>query len=90
MVGKVVVTAQTEFPANPHDDVVEVVSRLIRFDTTNTGEPETTRGEAECAQWVAERLAEVGYLPQYVDPCPAGPRAVSRIHDSPFSAVSIR
>ncbi|MGZ4530629.1 MAG: M20/M25/M40 family metallo-hydrolase [Mycobacterium sp.] len=67
MVGKVVVTAQTEFPTNPSDDVVEVVSRLIRFDTTNTGESETTRGEAECAQWVAEQLAEVGYSPQYVE-----------------------
>ena len=60
-------TAQTEFPTNPSDDVVEVVSRLIRFDTTNTGESETTRGEAECAQWVAEQLAEVGYSPQYVE-----------------------
>ncbi|OBB96976.1 hypothetical protein A5781_14090 [Mycobacterium sp. 852002-30065_SCH5024008] len=67
MVGKVVVTAQTEFPNSPSDDVVEVVSRLIRFDTTNTGEPETTRGEAECAQWVAEQLAQVGYAPQYVE-----------------------
>ncbi|OBF06725.1 hypothetical protein A5730_13165 [Mycobacterium sp. ACS4054] len=67
MVGKVVVTDQTAFPAERSDDVVEVVSRLIRFDTTNTGEPETTRGEAECAQWVAEQLAQVGYLPQYVE-----------------------
>ncbi|OCB29856.1 hypothetical protein A5675_04840 [Mycobacterium malmoense] len=67
MVGKVVVTARTENPNDPNDDVVEVVSRLIRFDTTNTGEPETTRGEAECAQWVAEQLAQVGYLPQYVE-----------------------
>ncbi len=49
------------------DDVVEVVSRLIRFDTTNTGEPETTNGEAECAQWVAEQLAEVGYQPEYLE-----------------------
>src|SRR6202023_1036368 len=49
------------------DDVVEVVSRLIQFDTTNTGEPETTRGEAECAQWVAEQLAEVGYQPEYLE-----------------------
>ncbi|GAA4298655.1 M20/M25/M40 family metallo-hydrolase [Mycobacterium paraffinicum] len=60
-------TAQTEFPSSPSDDVVEVVSRLIRFDTTNTGEPETTRGEAECAQWVAEQLAQVGYAPKYVE-----------------------
>src|SRR5271166_5566221 len=67
VVGKVTVTGETEVPASPSDDVVEVVSRLIRFDTTNTGEPETTQGEAECAQWVAEQLREVGYLPQYVE-----------------------
>ncbi|MEB4211725.1 M20/M25/M40 family metallo-hydrolase [Mycobacterium sp. 94-17] len=57
----------TELPTNPGDDVVEVVSKLIRFDTTNTGEPETTKGEADCAQWVAEQLAEVGYAPHYVE-----------------------
>jgi acetylornithine deacetylase/succinyl-diaminopimelate desuccinylase-like protein len=61
------VTERTELSSNPGDDVVEVVSRLIRFDTTNTGEPETTRGEAECANWVAEQLQEVGYLPQYIE-----------------------
>ena len=60
-------TVETEVPDNPSDDVVEVVSRLIRFDTTNTGEPETTQGEAECARWVAEQLAEVGYQPQYLE-----------------------
>lgn len=70
MVGKEVVTIQSgasEVTANPSDDVVEVVSTLIRFDTTNTGEPETTKGEAECAQWVAEQLAAVGYAPHYVE-----------------------
>ena len=60
-------TLETGVPGNPSDDVVEVVSRLIRFDTTNTGEPETTQGEAECAQWVAEQLADVGYRPEYVE-----------------------
>ncbi|BBZ52238.1 M20/M25/M40 family metallo-hydrolase [Mycobacterium heidelbergense] len=54
-------------PTDPGDDVVEVVSRLIRFDTTNTGEPETTRGEAECARWVAGQLEEVGYQTEYVE-----------------------
>lgn len=58
---------RTEIPDDPGDDVVEVVSRLIRFDTTNTGEPETTSGEAECARWVAEQLAEVGYQTEYVE-----------------------
>ena len=50
MVGKVVVTADIELPTDPRDDVVQIVSRLIRFDTTNTGEPETTQGEAACAR----------------------------------------
>lgn len=49
------------------DDVVEVVSRLIRFDTTNTGELETTKGEAECAHWVAAQLEEVGYQVEYLE-----------------------
>ncbi len=65
-------TVETEVPDNPSDDVVEVVSRLIRFDTTNTGEPETTQGEAECAHWVAEQLAEVGYEPEYLESGAAG------------------
>ncbi len=49
------------------DEVVDLVSRLIRFDTSNTGEPETTKGEEECARWVAEQLEEVGYTTQYVE-----------------------
>jgi acetylornithine deacetylase/succinyl-diaminopimelate desuccinylase-like protein len=67
MVGKGVVTVETDNLNHSSDDVVEVVSRLIRFDTTNTGEPETTQGEAECAQWVAEQLADVGYQPEYLE-----------------------
>ncbi|MCB0926104.1 MAG: M20/M25/M40 family metallo-hydrolase [Mycobacterium sp.] len=51
----------------PVDEVVELVSTLIRFDTTNTGDPATTKGEAECARWVAERLREVGYEPEYLE-----------------------
>lgn len=49
------------------EEVVELVSQLIRFDTTNTGEPETTKGEAECAKWVAQQLEDVGYTTQYVE-----------------------
>ncbi|MDY6808663.1 MAG: M20/M25/M40 family metallo-hydrolase [Actinomycetota bacterium] len=49
------------------DEVVDIVSQLIRFDTTNTGEPDTTRGEEECAKWVAQQLEEVGYTTQYVE-----------------------
>ena len=51
----------------PDDEVVELVSALIRFDTSNTGELATTKGEAECAHWVADRLREVGYDPEYLE-----------------------
>lgn len=54
-------------PTRPSDEVVELVSALIRFDTTNTGELETTVGEAVCARWVKERLEEVGYQTTYVE-----------------------
>jgi acetylornithine deacetylase/succinyl-diaminopimelate desuccinylase-like protein len=51
----------------PVDEVVDLVSSLIRFDTSNTGDPETTKGEAECAQWVAGQLEEVGYQIEYLE-----------------------
>jgi acetylornithine deacetylase/succinyl-diaminopimelate desuccinylase-like protein len=51
----------------PSDEVVELVSALIRFDTSNTGELETTAGEEECARWVAQQLEDVGYQCEYVE-----------------------
>jgi acetylornithine deacetylase/succinyl-diaminopimelate desuccinylase-like protein len=56
----------TDFP-QPSDEVVELVSTLIRFDTSNTGELETTAGEEECARWVAQQLEDVGYQCEYVE-----------------------
>ena len=53
--------------SDPVDEVVGLVSALIRFDTSNTGDPATTKGEAECAHWVAEQLREVGYSPEYLE-----------------------
>lgn len=53
--------------SRPEDEVVDLVSRLIRFDTSNTGDPATTRGERECAEWVASVLEEVGYETTYVE-----------------------
>ncbi|MEZ0053950.1 acetylornithine deacetylase/succinyl-diaminopimelate desuccinylase-like protein [Mycobacterium sp. MAA66] len=54
----------------PQDEVVDLVSSLIRFDTSNTGDPETTKGEADCARWVADKLREVGYATEYVEAAP--------------------
>ncbi|ORA32463.1 M20/M25/M40 family metallo-hydrolase [Mycobacterium aquaticum] len=54
-------------PVGSVDEVVDIVSALIRFDTSNTGDPATTKGEADCAEWVADRLREVGYTTEYVE-----------------------
>jgi acetylornithine deacetylase/succinyl-diaminopimelate desuccinylase-like protein len=48
-------------------EVVDLVSALIRFDTSNTGEAATTKCEAECARWVAAQLEEVGYQTEYLE-----------------------
>ena len=42
------------------DEVVDLASQLIAIDTTNTGEPATTVGEREAAEYVAGKLTEVG------------------------------
>ncbi|QCB51123.1 M20/M25/M40 family metallo-hydrolase [Rhodococcus sp. PAMC28707] len=54
-------------PTTALDEVVDLVSALIRFDTSNTGELETTKGEKKCAEWVAQKLHEVGYETEYVE-----------------------
>ena len=63
MVGKVTVST----PSDAEAEVVDLVRALIRFDTSNTGDLATTKGEAECARWVAEQLQEVGYETEYIE-----------------------
>lgn len=60
-------TAQPDHSIQPTDEVVDLVSSLIRFDTSNTGELETTKGEEDCARWVAAQLEAVGYECEYVE-----------------------
>ncbi len=54
-------------PERAVDEVVDLVSTLIRFDTSNTGELATTKGEADCARWVVAQLEEVGYSCEYLE-----------------------
>ncbi|MDH6246100.1 M20/M25/M40 family metallo-hydrolase [Mycobacterium sp. OTB74] len=63
----------------PEDEVVDLVSTLIRFDTSNTGDPETTKGEAECARWVAAQLQEIGYETEYVETAPGRGNVFTRL-----------
>ncbi|MFC9836992.1 M20/M25/M40 family metallo-hydrolase [Rhodococcus sp. NPDC127530] len=60
-------TQETPGQGRAEAEVVDLVSSLIRFDTSNTGELTTTKGERECAEWVAAQLQEVGYETEYVE-----------------------
>ena len=55
------------FARAAEDEVVELASELIRIDTANTGELETTIGEREAAEYVAAKLTEVGYEVEVLD-----------------------
>ena len=45
--------------AGAQDEVAELLSDLIRIDTTNTGDTTTSAGERAAAEWVACKLADV-------------------------------
>lgn len=49
------------------EEAVTLVSELIQIDTTNTGDPDTLVGERAAAEYVAEKLTEVGYEITYVE-----------------------
>src|SRR4030088_1465686 len=49
------------------DEAVTLASELIRIDSTNTGDPATLVGERAAAEYVAEKLTEVGYETTYVE-----------------------
>lgn len=49
---------------DPEVEVVDLCRDLIRIDTTNTGDTETAAGERVAAEYVAEKLAEVGLEPR--------------------------
>lgn len=49
------------------DEVVPLTSALIRFDTTNVGDPDAPGTERAAAEYVAGLLTDVGYDPVYVE-----------------------
>jgi acetylornithine deacetylase/succinyl-diaminopimelate desuccinylase-like protein len=63
----------------PEHEVVGLCRELIRFDTTNTGEAETTAAERPAAEWVAGQLAEVGIESQLRESAPGRTSLVARI-----------
>ncbi|HEY2173711.1 MAG TPA: M20/M25/M40 family metallo-hydrolase [Mycobacteriales bacterium] len=61
------------------DEVVELCSDLIRIDTTNTGDPDTTQGERTAAEYVAAKLEEVGLSTTLLESEPGRASVVTRI-----------
>jgi acetylornithine deacetylase/succinyl-diaminopimelate desuccinylase-like protein len=59
-------------------EVVEICRELLRMDTTNTGEPDSTAGERVAAEYVAGKLAEVGLEPVIRESAPGRTSVVAR------------
>ncbi|MYR43369.1 M20/M25/M40 family metallo-hydrolase, partial [Streptomyces sp. SID5910] len=66
----------TTVPASDEaqSEVVGLCAELIRFDTSNP-----TSDERVCAEWVVDRLAEVGIGSQLVESAPGRANVIARI-----------
>jgi acetylornithine deacetylase/succinyl-diaminopimelate desuccinylase-like protein len=65
--------------AGAQQEVAELLSDLIRIDTTNTGETATSAGERAAAEWVAGKLDEVGISSVIHESEPGRANLVARI-----------
>ncbi|MEV4715548.1 M20/M25/M40 family metallo-hydrolase [Micromonospora sp. NPDC049374] len=70
--------AHAALPA-PTDEVVELCRDLLRIDTTNTGDNATSIGERGAAEYVAEKLADVGITPVIHESAPGRANVIARI-----------
>lgn len=63
----------------PTDEVIGLCQDLLRIDTTNTGDNDTSVGERRAAEYVAEQLAEVGIDSVLYESAPRRANLVARI-----------
>ncbi|MEV4814016.1 M20/M25/M40 family metallo-hydrolase [Micromonospora avicenniae] len=61
------------------DEVVDLCRDLLRIDTSNTGDNDTSAGERAAAEYVAEKLAEVGVETRIHESAPGRANVVARI-----------
>ncbi|HEX2774226.1 MAG TPA: M20/M25/M40 family metallo-hydrolase [Micromonosporaceae bacterium] len=61
------------------DEVVDLCRDLLRIDTSNTGDLATSAGERAAAEYVADKLAEVGVESQIRESAPGRASLVARI-----------
>lgn len=69
-------------------EVIEFCSRLIQFDTSNFGGGDS-KGERDAAEWVAEKLTEVGYAPVVLECATKRASTVVRIPGADRSAPAL-
>ncbi|MGH3430656.1 MAG: M20/M25/M40 family metallo-hydrolase, partial [Mycobacteriales bacterium] len=69
----------TERAVTVTDEVVQLAAELIRIDTTNTGDTATGAGERLAAEYVAEKLSDVGVSSQFIESEPGRTSLVARI-----------
>ncbi|MEV6490005.1 M20/M25/M40 family metallo-hydrolase [Actinoplanes sp. NPDC051633] len=61
------------------DEVTGLCQDLLRIDTSNTGDPRTTVGERVAAEYVAEKLTEVGIEVSIHESAPKRANLIARI-----------
>ncbi|MFD1321830.1 M20/M25/M40 family metallo-hydrolase [Micromonospora sonneratiae] len=61
------------------DEVVDLCRDLLRIDTSNTGDNATSAGERVAAEYVAEKLAEVGVESRIHESAPGRANLIARI-----------
>jgi len=66
-------------PPSAEDEVVDLCRDLIRIDTTNTGDTATSVGERAAAEYVAEKLTDVGLDVDVIESEPGRTSVVTRI-----------
>jgi acetylornithine deacetylase/succinyl-diaminopimelate desuccinylase-like protein len=71
--------------ARARAEVAELLSELIRIDTTNTGDTSTSAGERVAAEWVAGKLDEVGIASQIFESEPRRASLVARLEGTDSS-----
>ncbi|HEY3504289.1 MAG TPA: M20/M25/M40 family metallo-hydrolase, partial [Actinocatenispora sp.] len=66
-------------PPAATDEVVRICQELLRIDSTNTGDNDTSVGERAAAEYVAAQLAEVGIDSFLTESAPGRASLVARI-----------
>jgi acetylornithine deacetylase/succinyl-diaminopimelate desuccinylase-like protein len=71
---------QTSQQIRAQDEVAQLCSELIRFESVNTGDPDTIGdGEARAARYIQAKLEEVGYETTYIESVPGRGNVICRL-----------